>query len=110
MCAGGIHDSGSSPASSGVVGLHAPLPPAPGARLGRIGEMAGVADPLDLLDHEAPTGRPFERELGLTAGELSQPRTHLGPRRRRDPTAGHLTRITVERLVGDLVSMLSSLC
>jgi hypothetical protein len=89
----------------GVVGLRPPLPAAPGSRLGRIREMGGVAGPLDLLDHEPPTGRPVEREVGLTAGELFQPRAHLGPRRRRDPTAPHLTRITVERLVGDLVSM-----
>src|SRR6266545_1384457 len=67
--------------------------------------MRGVAGPLDLLGHEAPAGRPLERELGLAAGELSQPRTQLGARRRRDPAAPQLTRLLVERLVGDLVSM-----
>src|SRR5947209_20036847 len=67
--------------------------------------MRAVAGPLNLLDHKPPAGRPLERELGLTAGEPSQPGTHLSPRRRRDPAAPHLTSITVERLVGDLVSM-----
>src|SRR6266540_3699114 len=67
--------------------------------------MRGVAGPLDLLGHEAPASRPLERELGLAAGELSQPRTQLGARRRRDPAAPQLTRLLVERLVGDLVSM-----
>src|SRR6266511_3025392 len=59
--------------------------------------MRGVAGPLDLLGHEAPAGRPLERELGLAAGELSQPRTQLGARRRRDPAAPQLTRLLVER-------------
>src|SRR6266511_1811729 len=66
--------------------------------------MRGVAGPLDLLGHEAPAGRPLERELDLAAGELSQPRTHLDPRRRRDPAAPQLTRLLVERLVRDLAS------
>src|SRR5439155_26883216 len=39
------------------------------------------------------------------ADELTQPRTHLSPRRRCDPTAAQLTRIAVERLVRDLLSM-----
>src|SRR4029453_819679 len=60
---------------------------------------------LDLLGHEAPAGRPFECELDLAGDELSEPRTHLGARRRRDPTAPRLTGVLVERLVGDLVSM-----
>ena len=60
---------------------------------------------LDLLNNEAPAGRALERELRLTTGELLQPRTHIDPRRRRDPTAPHLTSITVEQLVRDLVSM-----
>ena len=89
----------------GVVGLGAPLAPASGRRLSRIGQMGAVAGPLDLLDHEPPAGRALERELSLTAGELRQPGTHLGPRRRRDPTTPHLTRLAVERLVGDLPSM-----
>src|SRR5207247_5510744 len=81
------------------------LPPAPGRRLGRVGQMGAVAGPRDLLHHEPPAGRAFERKLGLPAGELRQPRTHIGPRGRRDPTTPHLTRIAVERLVGDLLSM-----
>jgi hypothetical protein len=48
--------------------------------------MRAVAGPLDLLDHEAPAARPLKRELDLTACELSQPRTHLSPRRRREQT------------------------
>src|SRR6266540_1430653 len=67
--------------------------------------MGAVAGALDLLDHEAPAGRPFERELGLTAGEPFQPRTDVDARRRRDPAAAQLTRLPVERLEGDLVSM-----
>src|SRR5439155_1330476 len=86
-------------------GLGPPLAPASGRRLSRIGQMGAVAGPLDLLDHEPPAGRALERELSLTAGELRQPGTHLGPRRRRDPTTPHLTRLAVERLVGDLPSM-----
>src|SRR5207253_1478883 len=68
-------------------------------------QMGAVAAPLDLLDHEPPAGRALERERSLTAGELAQPRTHVGPRGRRDPAAPHLTRLAVERLVGDLPSM-----
>src|SRR5215204_21414 len=67
--------------------------------------MGAVAGSLDLLDHEPPAGRTFNGELGLTVDELSQPRTHLGPRRWCNPTAPQLTRIAVERLVGDLLSM-----
>src|SRR6266508_3888343 len=67
--------------------------------------MGGVAGPLDLLDHEAPAGRALDRELDLTAGEPSEPRTHVEARSRRDPAAADLTRLPVERLVRDLVSM-----
>ena len=38
-------------------------------------------------------------------GELRQPRPHIDARCRGDPTAPHLTRVTVEQLVRDLVSM-----
>jgi hypothetical protein len=88
-----------------AVGLRAPLAPAAGRSLGRVGEMCAVADVLDFLEHEAPAGRAFDRKLGLTIGELPQPGTHLRPRRRRDPTAAHLTRLPVKSLVRDLASM-----
>jgi hypothetical protein len=89
----------------GVVGLRAPLAPASGRRLRRIGEMGAVAGAVDLLDHEPPAGRPLKRELGLTVRELAQPGTHLGPRRRRDPTAAQLTGLSVKCLESDLVSV-----
>jgi hypothetical protein len=76
----------------GVVGLRAPLAPAPGRPLSRVGQMGAVAGPLDLLDHEPPAGCPVNDELGPTVRELPQPRTHLGPRRGRDPTAAQPTR------------------
>jgi hypothetical protein len=67
--------------------------------------MGPLAGTLDLLDHEPPAGRPLDRKLGLTARELSQPGTHLGQRRRRDPAAAQLTGPAVKRLEGDLISM-----
>src|SRR5262249_50051470 len=48
---------------------------------------------------------PFNGELGLTVGELSQPGAHLGSRCRRDPTAAQLARLSIKRLEGDLVSV-----
>src|SRR5262245_11667356 len=67
--------------------------------------MGVVAGPLELLDHEPPTSRPFKHELGLTAGELSQPPAELGPRCGRDPTAAQLTRPPIDCFVRDLASM-----
>jgi hypothetical protein len=87
----------------GAVGLRPPLAPPLGRRLGRIGEMRAVAGALDLLDDEAPAGRPLERELSLTARKPRQPGAHLGTRGRRDPTPLHLARLPIERLVGDLL-------
>jgi hypothetical protein len=51
----------------GVVGLRPPLAAASGRRLRRVGQMRAVAGALDLLDHEAPAGRP------LSANATSQP-------------------------------------
>jgi hypothetical protein len=67
--------------------------------------MRALADPLDLLDHEPPTGRPLDCELRLTTLELRQPDTQLRPRHRRDPAAAQLTRLLVKRLESDLLSM-----
>src|SRR6266498_5707628 len=79
-----------------------PLPPPLARRLGRIGQMRPVAGPLDLLDHEAPTGRPLQRKLGLTTRKLLKPLAHRSTRRGRDPAPPNLTRLAVERLVRDL--------
>src|SRR5439155_15956855 len=87
------------------VGLRAPLAPALGRRLGRVGQMRAVAGTLDLLDHEAPAGRPLERELSRAARKPPQPGTDLGTRGRRDPTPLHLARLAIERLVDDLLPM-----
>ena len=89
----------------GVVGLRAPLAAPPGRRLRPIGQMRPIAGALDLLNNEAPAGRARERELDFMTGELRQPRTHINPRCRGDPTAPHLTRLTVQQLVRDLASM-----
>jgi hypothetical protein len=78
-----------------VVGLRPSLAPPPRGRLSRVGQMCAVAGALDLLDDEPPAGRPLDRELGPTVGELSQPGTHLGARGGRDPTAAQLTRLLV---------------
>lgn len=67
--------------------------------------MRAVAGPLDLLHHEAPAGRPLNDKLHRIAGELLQPPAQLRPCRRRDPAASQLTRVPVQRLVRDLVSM-----
>src|SRR5205085_1365794 len=66
---------------------------------------APIPGALDLLNNEAPAGRARERELDFMTGELRQPRTHIDARCRGDPTAPHLTRLTVQQLVRDLVSM-----
>ena len=72
---------------------------------GRVGEMRAVAGPLDLLDHEPPAGRPFERELG------SQPPNRLSHSRIRSRAAGAIRpRLTspargIQRPIGDLPSM-----
>jgi hypothetical protein len=49
----------------GVVSLRPALAAALGGRLGRVGQVSGVAGPLDLLADEPPAGRPLEREVGL---------------------------------------------
>jgi hypothetical protein len=67
--------------------------------------MRPVAGPLDLLDDEPPTRRPLQRKLGLATGEPRKPVSHRCARRRHDPAAPNLTRLAVERLVGDLPSM-----
>ena len=89
----------------GVVGFRAPLAATLGRRLRRVGQMRPIPGALDLLNNEAPAGRALERELDFMTGELRQPRTHIDARCRGDPTAPHLTRITVQQLVRDLASM-----
>jgi hypothetical protein len=89
----------------GIVGLRPPLPSPLDRRLSRVGQMRAVAGPLDLLDHEAPGGRPLQRELDLTTRKLLKPLPHRAPRRRHDPATPHLTRLTGEALVRDLAAM-----
>src|SRR6266545_345513 len=53
-------------------------------------------------DHEAPAGRPLQRELRLASGEASKPLTHRLTRRRGDPAAPNLASRQLDRLESDL--------
>src|SRR5438445_1664017 len=86
----------------GVVRLRPPLAPPLRRRLRRVGEMSTVAGALDLLDHEAPTGRPLQRELRLAGGEASEPLTYRLTHRRADPAAPNLASRQLDRLERDL--------
>jgi hypothetical protein len=67
--------------------------------------MGVVAGPLDLLDDEAPAGRPLEREVRVQARESLQPLPQRLPRRRADAAAANLATARVERLERDLPAM-----
>jgi hypothetical protein len=113
MCAGGIHDSGSSPprssrscrSQSALSVFARRLRPRLAAVSAGSARCTVWPGPPDLLGHKAPACRPLERELHRTAAEPPQPRTHPGARRRRDPATPPLTPLPVERPVADLVSM-----
>src|SRR5882672_6056050 len=49
----------------GVVGLDSALGTSQCAQLGGIGQVGGEPPALDLLHHEAPTGRALESEVGI---------------------------------------------
>src|SRR5919109_3920319 len=91
-------------AGIGAVGLRPSLVAAPGARLGRLGQVGDRARANQLLAHEQPTGRRLERDLDPLAGETLDP----GSNSRAtgvDPTPAKLARLHVESVESDLSSM-----
>jgi hypothetical protein len=91
-------------AGVGPVGLGAPLLAAPGARLGRLGQVRERARRRQLLADEQPAGAGLERDLDLLPGKALAPGAHGGTVR-VDPAAAELARLGVQSVEGDLGSV-----
>jgi hypothetical protein len=65
--------------------------------------MGGQAGGLNLLDDEAPAGRPLEGDVGVASVETLQPLAHPLAGDRENAAALHLSAFQVERLEGDLL-------
>src|SRR5256885_87232 len=91
-------------AGVGPVGLGPPLAAAPGARLGRLGQVRDRTRRRQLLADEQPAGAGLERDLDLLPGKVLGPGAH-GRTIRVDPAAAELARLGVHSVEGDLGSV-----
>ena len=96
------------PQMSGVrpVALRALLVPAQRRGLRRLREVHPRADAVELLDHEPPARRRFQRHLELLPAEAAKEPAHAGAVRRRHPRPRDLAGRRIDPLRGDLRSML----
>jgi hypothetical protein len=79
-----------------LVGLGAPLLATSGSSIGRLGQVRLEPGPLELVDHEPPTGGGLDRERTLTDWELFEPCPQHLPGCRRDPPASALAAVVVD--------------
>ena len=75
-------------------------------RLRGLGQVHLSADPLELLDHEPPARRRFQRDLETLVGEPVKERADRITICRRDPLPRQLTRGRLDPLGRDLRTML----
>jgi hypothetical protein len=88
-----------------LVGLGAPLGPAGGAGVSRLGQVRLDPCPLQLLDHVPPAGAALQRERGPLAGELLQPAAQVLTVGGDELATLALAAVGVDQVVGDLAAV-----